>query len=141
MNDQALFDEQEFGRWMRQSEHTLASARRDAAEGDYGWACFKAQQAAEYAAKGLLRGLGLPAFGHSVLGLIREIAKQGLPVPDEVERSARALDRYYVQPRYPNAHSEGSPFEFYDRETAEAAIAFAEAVLRMVQEAKKQCSG
>ncbi|HIC93237.1 MAG TPA: HEPN domain-containing protein [Anaerolineae bacterium] len=64
---ESLFDQDEFFRWMRQAEHTLTSAQRDAAEGDYSWACFKAQQAAEYAAKALLRGLGLPAFGHSIL--------------------------------------------------------------------------
>ncbi len=140
MDTLSLFDEREFSRWMNQAEHTLSSAQRDATEGDYGWACFKAQQAAEYAVKALLRGLGLPAFGHSVLGLIREIRKQGFPVSEDAERYARILDQYYIPPRYPNAYPEGSPFEFYDREIAEEAIASAREVFRTVKGAR-QCLG
>jgi HEPN domain-containing protein len=137
---ESLFDEEEFSRWMGQAEHTLTSAQRDAAEGDYSWACFKAQQAAEYAAKALLRGLGLPAFGHSVLGLVGEMEKQELPIAEEVRQCARTLDRHYIPPRYPNAYPAGSPFEFYDRGTAEEAIACAQAVLKAVQEAKERCA-
>lgn len=133
---ESLFDDEEFLRWMRQAEHTLNSAQGDAAEGDYGWACFKAQQSAEYAAKALLRGLGLPAFGHSVLGLVGEMERQGLSITEEVRQCARTLDRHYIPPRYPNAYPAGSPFEFYDRETAEEAIACAQAVLKIVQEAR-----
>ena len=135
---ESLFDDDEFLRWMRQAEHTLTSAQRDAVEGDYSWACFKAQQAAEYAAKALLRGLGLPAFGHSVLGLVGEMEGQGLAVTDEVRQSARTLDRHYIPPRYPNAYPAGSPFEYYDQETADEAIACAEAVLEVVQEARER---
>jgi HEPN domain-containing protein len=134
----SLFDEEEFLRWMKQAEHTLTSAQRDATEGDYGWACFKAQQAAEYATKALLRGLGLPAFGHSVLGLVGEMEKQGLSIAEEVRQCARTLDRHYIPPHYANAYPAGSPFEYYDRETAEKAIACAEAVLRAVQEARER---
>ena len=137
---ESLFDEEEFSRWMRQAEHTLTSAQRDSAEGDYGWACFKAQQAAEYAAKSLLRGLGLPAFGHSVLGLVGEMEKQGLPITEDIRQCARTLDRHYIPPRYPNAYPAGSPFEYYDRETAEKAIACAQEVLKAVQEARERCA-
>ena len=133
-----FFDEEEFSRWIRQAEHTLSSAQRDAAGGDYGWACFKAQQAAEYAAKALLRGLGLPAFGHSVLGLVGEMEKQGLPITEEIRQCARTLDRHYIPPRYANAYPAGSPFEYYDRETADKVIACAEAVLKAVQEARER---
>ena len=135
---ESLFDEEEFLRWMGQAEHTLNSAQRDSAEGDYGWACFKAQQAAEYAAKALLRGLGLPAFGHSVLGLVGEMERQGLPITEEVRQYARTLDRHYIPPRYANAYPAGSPFEYYDRETAEEAIACAQAVLKAVQESRER---
>ena len=134
----SLFDEQEFLRWMRQAEHTLSSARGDANRDDYGWACFKAQQAAEYAAKALLRGLGLPAFGHSVLGLVGEIEEQGLPITEDIRRCSRTLDRHYIPPRYPDAYPVGSPFEFYDGETAERAIACAQEVLRVVQMARER---
>lgn len=81
----ALFDNEEFSRWMRQAEHSLASAQRYASEGDYAWACFKAQQTAEYAVKGLLRGFGLLAFGHSILRLLGEAREQGLPFPEEIQ--------------------------------------------------------
>jgi len=59
-------DEGEFERWMRSAEATLSSARRDAEGGDYGWACFKAHQAAEKALKALLWGSGNPTYGHSL---------------------------------------------------------------------------
>jgi HEPN domain-containing protein len=134
----SLFDEEEFSRWMKQAEHTLTSAKGDATGGDYGWACFKAQQAAEYATKALLRGLGLPAFGHSVLGLVGEMEKQGLPIAEDVRQCARTLDRHYIPPRYPDAYPVGSPFEFYDRETAEKAVVCAQAVLEVVQEARER---
>jgi len=137
---ESLFDEEEFSRWMKQAEHTLTSAQGDATGGDYGWACFKAQQTAEYAAKGVLRGLGLPAFGHSVLGLVREIEKRELPITEEVRQCARTLDRHYIPPRYPNAYPAGSPFEYYDRETAAKAIACAQEVLKAVQEARERCA-
>ena len=135
---ESLFDEEEFLRWMKQAEHTLTSAQGDATEGDYGWACFKAQQAAEYAAKALLRGLGLPAFGHSVLGLVGEMEKQGLPITKEARQCARTLDRHYIPPRYANAYPAGSPFEFYDQDTAEKAVACAQTVLEVVQEARER---
>ena len=135
---ESLFDEEEFLRWMRQAEHTLTSAQGDATGGDYGWACFKAQQAAECATKAVLRGLGLPAFGHSVLGLVGEMEKQGLPITEDIRQCARTLDRHYIPPRYPNAYPVGSPFEYYDRETADEAVACAQAVLRAVQESRER---
>jgi HEPN domain-containing protein len=134
----SLFDEEEFLRWIKQAEHTLTSAQGDVTAGDYGWACFKAQQAAEYATKALLRGLGLPAFGHSVLRLISEMEKQGLTITEEIRQCARTVDRHYIPPRYANAYPAGSPFEYYDRETAEKAITCAQAVLEAVQEARER---
>jgi HEPN domain-containing protein len=136
MRVETLFDEEEFSRWMKQAEHTLESARRDAVVGDYAWACFKAQQAAEFAAKALLRGLGLPAFGHSILGLLGKAERKGLPITEELKRCARTLDRHYVPPRYPNAFPTGSPFEFYDRKTAEEALSCAQAVMKSIEALK-----
>jgi len=131
-----LLDAEEYRRWRRQAEHTLESARRDAEANDYGWACFKAQQAAEYGIKALLRSFGLPAVGHSILQLLREARDEGLLFPPQAERWARVLDRHYIPPRYPNAYAAGSPFEFYDRETAQEAILAAQALLDAVQEVK-----
>jgi len=129
-----LFDGEEYSRWMAQAEHTLASARRDMETGDYAWACFKAQQAAEYAVKGLLWGFGLPAFGHSILRLLEQAEEQGLPLPEEAQGWARVLDRHYIPPRYPNAYPSGAPFEFYDRSTSEEALHCSQAMVKAMKE-------
>lgn len=76
-----LFDDEEFTRWLKQASHTLNSAQRDAEAGDYAWACFKAQQAAEFGIKALLRGFGLSAVGHSILALLRQAGREGLAFP------------------------------------------------------------
>ncbi|MEA3345737.1 MAG: HEPN domain-containing protein [Chloroflexota bacterium] len=131
-----LFDEEEYSRWLEQAEHTLASARRDTEAGDYDWACFKAQQAAEYAVKGLLWGFGLPAFGHSILRLFGQAEEQGLPLPKEIQGWARTLDRHYIPPRYPNAYPSGAPFEFYDQSTAEEALRCSQAMVEAIEEVR-----
>lgn len=119
---------------MKQAEHNLSSAERDAGAGDYAWACFKAQQAAEMAVKALLLGLGQPARGHSVLALLRQIANLQIAVPAALFETAQRLDRLYIPPRYPNAHPTGSPFEFYNAADAQQAIADARQVLDFVRE-------
>lgn len=128
------FDRDEFGRWYGQAAHTLESAQRDFDEGDYAWACFKAQQAAEYGCKGLLRGYGKMALGHSVLRLLNEMRTGGIAVTEDLLRSGRLLDRHYIPPRYPDAYPAGSPFEFYDRETAREALEHARLILRWLEE-------
>jgi len=127
------FDQDEYERWMAQAEHTLKSAIGDVDDGDYGWACFKAQQAAEYAVKGLLYGLGVAAIGHSILRLLGIVESKGVKVSDELKRKARLLDRHYIPTRYVNAHVEGSPFEYYDRETAEESIRCSREILEFVK--------
>jgi len=126
-------DEEEFERWLRQAEHTLASAKGDLADGDFDWACFKAHQAAEYALKGLLRALGRGAFGHSTYRLISEVAELGVDVEPELVRAAKRLDRHYLAPRYPNQWAEGAPVDYYDEEEAEEALREAEAIVGAVR--------
>ncbi len=58
-----MFDNEEFERWMAQASDTLNSARQDYSNKSYNWCCFKAQQAAEYAVKALLKGVGISAYG------------------------------------------------------------------------------
>jgi len=128
-----VLDEREYGRWFETARRTLESARGDASRGDHNWACFKAQQAAEAAVKALLHGLGLPAYGHSVSRLLREAAERGVEVGEEVMRSAKALDKYYVPTRYPNAWAEGSPHEYYTEDDARDAIGRAERILAWVE--------
>lgn len=127
-------DYEEFGRWWRQSEHTLASAERDRQAGDFAWASFKAHQAAEYAVKALLRGLGRVAVGHSVLRLATNLEELGMPVPEPVREAARAVDRHYIPPRYPDAYPQGSPFEFYDAVAADGAMEAAKRIIAFVEE-------
>lgn len=122
---------------MGQAENTLRSATRDRDVGDYNWSCFKAQQAAEFALKGLLYGIGLSAVGHSLVGLLGELGKRGIGT-EEMLRLARILDRHYIPTRYVNAHAEGAPFEFYDLSTAEEAIVCAGKIIEFVQEVAKR---
>ncbi|MCS7312632.1 MAG: HEPN domain-containing protein [Acidobacteria bacterium] len=129
-----MLDEAEFRRWMRQAEHTLASAERDRAEGDYAWACFKAEQAAQYALKAFLIGIGQAAHGHSLRRLIRQVKDLGLRVPSAVMDAAEGLERHYIPSRYPDAYPEGSPFEFYHDKQAREAIRWADRILDFVSE-------
>lgn len=128
-------DAEEYRRWLGQSEHTLGSAARDARESDYGWACFKAQQAVEYALKALLRAIGDPAVGHSLIKLIEMLeARAGISVPEGLRQAARLLDRHYIPPRYPDAFPSGMPFEFYDASTAAEALDEARRVVAFVRD-------
>jgi HEPN domain-containing protein len=127
-----MLDEGEYRRWMRSSMTTLESARGDLGRGDYNWACFKAHQAAEFAVKALLHGLGLPAYGHSVSGLIVKLP-EGLAVRGMLQE-AKALDKYYVPTRYPNAWSEGNPEDYYTRKDAEEAVDYAGRIIGGVED-------
>ncbi len=77
----AMFKWSEYERWMKQAEKTLRSALRDLEGGDYEWASFKAQQAAELAVKALLRGMGFAPIGHSITRLLRNLRDEGVEVP------------------------------------------------------------
>lgn len=137
----APLDADEYGRWMEQSEHTYRSAVRDSEAGDYDWAAFKAQQAAEYALKGLLRGIGRPAFGHALRRLLEEIQKAGIgPAADLVE-AAQELDAHYLPARYPDAYPESSPYKFYNRKRAEAALHAARLLREWVKSAWDEARG
>jgi len=91
-----VLDEREFERWFEAAKRGLESARGDLDRGDYNWACFKAQQAAELAVKGLLHGLGMPAYGHSVSRLLRQLEEKGLAASEDIVQAAKDLDKCYV---------------------------------------------
>ncbi len=122
-----MFDKEEFERWIAQASDTLNSARQDYSTKSYNWCSFKAQQAAEYAVKGLLKGLGVSAYGHSIVKLLRDLETYSLSI-QALTSCARTLDRHYVPARYPDAFTEGSPFEFYDDKTALEALSCAEKI-------------
>lgn len=117
---------------MEQAKNTFQSATRDKETGDYNWCCFKAQQAAEFAVKGLLYGIGLSAVRSSLLKLLGDLERKGIKV--EVKGYARTLDRHYIPTRYVNAHPEGAPFEFYDLSTAEEALECASKIIKFIKE-------
>jgi len=96
-----LLDGSEFSRWINMVKKTIDSSRGDLERGDYNWACFKAQQSAEFAVKALLHGLGLEAYGHSISSLLLKLPRE--LSPSIIMQEAKTLDKYYVPTRYPNA--------------------------------------
>lgn len=127
-----MLDASEYARWIRSSRRTLNSAMGDLERGDYNWACFKSQQAAEFAIKALLQGLGLPAYGHSVSRLMTEVPRS-LGSQEEIIQASKTLDKYYVPTRYPSAWAEGTPEDYYTEEDAEKAVKYAEAIVDWVE--------
>ena len=114
------------GDWLKQAKRDLEHARRSRELGDYEWACFAAQQAAEKALKAMHLARGREVWGHSVLKLV-----EALPdVPSTLVEHAKQLDKHYVPPRYPNSYPEGAPADFYTQKDAEEAIRAAEEVVR-----------
>jgi len=115
--------------WLRQAQRDLEHARRSQEAGDYEWACFAAQQAAEKALKALHLALGVEAWGHSVFRALTALPPT-LTVPEELHAYAKALDKHYIPPRYPNSYPEGAPLDFYTRQDAEEALHSAESVVK-----------
>ncbi|CAB49809.1 HEPN domain-containing protein [Pyrococcus abyssi] len=112
-----MFKWSEYERWIKQAERNLRSALRDLEGGDYEWASFKAQQAAELAVKALLRGMGSAPIGHSITRLLRNLVGEGIDVPKKLFYIAMKLDRNYMASRYPHVYPEGSPFEYYSEDS------------------------
>lgn len=119
--------------WWRQAERDLGHARHALDDADYEWACFAARQAAEKAVKALYQRLGASARGHSVAMLL-----SGLPssvsVDEPLVDKAKGLDKHYIPPRYPNAYPSGAPLDFYTRDEAERAIAYAEDIIEFCRD-------
>lgn len=128
-----ISEKEEYKRWLEQGKDTLLSPKRDKEAGDHNWSCFKAQQAAEFAVKALLYGIGVSAIGHSLLKFLGDLEQKGIKT-DEIRNFARTLDRHYIPTRYVNAHAEGAPFEFYDLPTAEEAVRCASDIIEFVEE-------
>mgnify|MGYP001607564435 FL=1 len=114
--------------WFRQASRDLDHARRSLSGGDFEWACFAAQQAAEKALKALYQKAGAEARGHAVNGLLEKLPPAFAADPG-LAGAARLLDRHYIPARYPNAYPEGAPHEYYTKADAEEAIANAERIL------------
>ena len=90
-----MMDVSEFERWFNQAVHTYDSAKRDHEDTDFDWACFKCQQAAEFALKAFLRGVGKLGIGHSLMKLTKEIEALDIDV-DEIRKCALTLEKFYI---------------------------------------------
>lgn len=123
--------------WLRQSERDLQHARNSLKDGDYEWACFAAQQAAEKALKALYQRLAGEAYGHSILKMMKDLPKSVRPVPDLMKKGAD-LDKFYIPTRYPNGFDWGAPMDYFEKQDAAKAIEDAAEVIRY---AKSKISG
>ena len=107
--------------WLSQAEGDLRHSKNARMAGDYDWACFAAQQAAEKAVKGLILLKGGEGWGHSVMRLLKDLAGI-IEISEHLIRSGMKLDRHYIPTRYPNGFDTGAPKEYYTDEDAEKAI-------------------
>lgn len=116
---------------MMQSLRDLKAARDSLSDGNYEWVCFQAQQSAEKALKALVYASGRSIWGHTLVGLLDSL--KDLYSVDELWDEARLLDRHYIPSRYPNVYESGYPGMFYDKKTAEEAIAAYEGFVEWVK--------
>ena len=120
----------EIKRLILQAERDLLNARKNIGIEAYEVAAFLAEQSVEKYLKAywtLSKDQPAP-FIHSLTEL-----GDALGVPQSLRRHLVSLTADYTTARYPDA-ANGIPYEIYDRETAEAKVASAEAVVRWLRE-------
>jgi len=118
--------------WLRQSEHDLNVARTTMAAGQYDWACFAAQQAAEKAMKALYQRHDSEGWGHALDGLMTELLDRE-PELSRFRDAAKALDKCYIPTRYPNGLPAGAPADAYTESEARQAIQHAQDIIQFCQ--------
>ncbi|MBI2822451.1 MAG: HEPN domain-containing protein [Acidobacteria bacterium] len=117
---------------MRQAKRDFGHAVHARRDGDFEWACFAAQQAAEKALKSAFQARGKEGWGHSVLELCQALADE-VPLLQGMVEAAKRLDRHYIPSRYPNGFASGAPLDFYVDRDAETAINDADQILRFCE--------
>lgn len=118
------------GDWLRQAEADLEHADLSAREGDYDWSCFAAQQAAEKAVKAVYHFHHGDPWGHSLLALLQSLPPAvSCSVTDQLLDAARALDKDYIQARYPNGFASGAPLDYFTERDAAESIDHAKSIL------------
>jgi HEPN domain-containing protein len=120
-------------RWLRQAEHDLAIAQLVLREGFFSHACFMSQQVVEKALKSLAYYRGdRYVTGHSLFELAPQLVVT-YPQLSEFMKLTKTLDKYYLPTRYPDALPGSVPFEFYEQDEAEEAVAGAGRVVDLAK--------
>ena len=127
------FNKQIFNDWYLQAEKTRDSITNDLNAEDFNWACFKAQQAIEYALKAVLYGNRLPVFGHSVSDLGSRVESM-ISTLIFNKSCLKLLDRFYIPTRYADALPGGSPFSFYTLDDATQALNCVNTILDQIDQ-------
>jgi len=127
------------GDWLRQAGADLEHAELSAREGDYEWSCFAAPQAAEEAVKAPYLSHHGDPWGHSLLALLQSLPKDiAALVKPELLDSARALDKAYIQTRYPNGFALGAPVDYFTERDAFESISHAKSILEFCRSQIRQ---
>lgn len=124
----SYLDSEEFKRWISNAKSTLNSSINDKEAGFYNWACFKAQQAAEFSVKAYLRGTGNDSFGHSISMLL-----QKGKFDFHLINTGKKLDKYYIPTRYTDSWSEGTPEDFYTIDDASEAVELSRTIIEEIE--------
>lgn len=130
-----MLDQAEFDRWSLMAFDAAETAELQIERAPH-WACFLAEQAGQFICKGLLHGLGLPAWGHDLVDLGERIRTDAdVDMDEEVIDALARLSRHYIATRYPDAHSAGPPSAHYRRSDAEQAVVDARQVIEVLDRA------
>ena len=108
-------------RWLAQAERDIDDATY-LLEGDrYSLACFVSQQAAEKAVKAVYQKINKDVWGHSVTEMLDGL-KGIFEVSENLENSAKKLDKFYILTRYVNGFDSGAPVDYYTQEDSQSAL-------------------
>lgn len=114
--------------WLRQAERDLAVAVTTRGAGQYDWACFASQQAAEKALKALYQRHHAEGWGHVLDHLVAGLLGDE-PDLSRLRDTAKILDKFYIPTRYPNSLEAGAPADTYTEVEAGQAIQYAQEII------------
>ncbi|MGB5135660.1 MAG: HEPN domain-containing protein [Prochlorococcaceae cyanobacterium] len=116
--------------WLRQARSDLEAARCVASGEFHAQACSLAGQAAEKALKALLVAAGItPPYSDSLERFVEMLHGQGLNTQDLGALRLKPLTRMNSDTRYPQGDE--APADLFDANDSQAALATAEAVVRI----------
>ena len=119
----------EIVRLRKQAVRDLENARKNIGIAAYEVAAFLAEQAVEKYLKAYWMFAKKEAAPHT--HSLTELG-DALGVPDSLRKHLVSLTADYTTARYPDA-ANGIPYEIYDRDTAEAKVSAAEALVKWLQ--------